>query len=587
MSSYRAPLEDMKFLLEQVFQVDDLWQQLSNTEDLNLDLALAILEEGAKICEQELQPLNRNGDEQGCRIEHGQVITPDGFKEAYQTFTQNGWQSLSGDPAYGGQGMPKMLTALFEEMLYGANCSFALYPALTSGACLALIAHANESLKSKFLPKMYSGEWAGAMDLTEPHCGTDLGLIKTRAEVIEGREQYSITGTKIFITGGDQDLSENIIHLVLAKLPDAPGGTKGISLFLVPKLDVLDDGSLGQPNGVSCGSLEHKMGIKGSSTCVMNFDQAKGYLVGQPHRGLAAMFTMMNYERLSIGLQGVGLGEVSYQNALAYAKERPQGRSARGPKQPDKAADSILVHADVRRMLLTQKALTEAGRCFAIYVASHLDSAKHHLNAAERDRSEHMVALLTPVAKAFFTDRGFDVCVLGQQILGGHGYIREWGLEQFVRDARIAQIYEGTNGIQALDLISRKVLADEGKSFLIFYQEVQEFCQHQDFSHCPEILERLQNTLDRLHQCTEFLLQHHQEDPELPGAASCDYLNLFGLTAYCYMWAKMTISPLADTAQGQDKLATARFFIHKLLPDALSFSQKILTGAQSLVSLDE
>ncbi len=586
MPEYKAPLRDMQFILNDVFHVEKLWQTLTTTQEVTPDLADAILEEGAKICENELLPLNRSGDEEGCQFDNGVVTTPKGFKAAYQTYVENGWQGLGGDTEYGGQGMPKMLTAMFEEMLYSANCSFTLYPALTSGACLAVHAHASEELKTTYLPKMYEGVWAGAMCLTEPHCGTDLGLIRTKAIPAE-EGGYKITGTKIFITGGEQDLSENIIHLVLAKLPDAPAGTRGISLFLVPKIKVNDDGSLGDGNGVSCGSIEHKMGIKASSTCVMNFDDAHGYLIGEPHKGLAAMFTMMNYERLSIGLQGIGLGEISYQNALAYAKERIQGRAATGAQQKDKAADSILVHPDVRRMLLTQKAYNEGARCFAAYTAMQLDVAKGHPDEKERAKAHALVSLLTPVAKAYFTDRGFDVCVLGQQVLGGHGFIREWGQEQYVRDARIAQIYEGTNGIQALDLMGRKVVSNHGELFHQFYEEVSVFADSQDFDPLPSMKHLLKEHLELLKDCTEKVIGKSKEDPNIVGSASCDYLNLFGLTAYTYMWARMISVVEPETEFGQSKIKTAEFFLNKILPEAKAYASKVLAGADSLMAISE
>ena len=459
MPEFNAPLRDMRFVLHEVFNAPKLWARLPALADtVDGDTADAILEEAAKVTGNLIAPLNRSGDEEGASWHAGQVRTPAGFKEAYSTYIQGGWVGLSGNPAYGGMGMPKMLAVQFEEMLYAANSSFALYSALSSGACLAIDAHASEALKQLYLPPMYEGRWAGSMCLTEAHAGTDLGIIRTRAEP-QADGSYRISGSKIFITGGEQDLTENIIHLVLAKLPDAPAGPKGISLFLVPKFMVNADGSLGERNPVTCGSIEHKMGIQASATCVMNFDQAIGYLVGEPNKGLAAMFTMMNYERLGVGIQGLATGERSYQNAIEYARDRLQSRSPTGPQAKDKVADPIIVHPDVRRMLLTMKAANEGGRAFSTYVAMQLDTAKFSEDPDTRKRAESLVALLTPVAKAFLTDLGLETTVHGQQIFGGHGYIREWGQEQLVRDVRITQIYEGTNGIQALDLVGRKILS--------------------------------------------------------------------------------------------------------------------------------
>lgn len=582
MAEYKAPLRDIEFVLKDVFRADELWASMPTTAEVNMELANAIFEEGARICEGELFPINRSGDEEACQYENGEVTTPSGFKEAYQTYSESGWVGLGGDLDYGGQGMPKMLTVMFEEMVYAANTSFALYPALTAGACLSLLNHGTEDLKQTYLPPMYEGRWAGSMCLTEPHCGTDLGIMKTKA-VPAGDGTYSITGTKIFITGGEHDLTENIVHLVLAKLPDAPAGPKGISLFLVPKFMVNDDGSIGDRNAVRCGSIEHKMGIKASATCVMNFDGAKGFLIGQENKGLAAMFTMMNYERLSIGLQGIGLGEVSYQSAKAYALDRIQSRAPSGAVQPDQVADPIIVHPDVRRMLMTQRAYNEGGRAFAAYVGMWLDIAKGAEDEAEKARAQALVALLTPVAKAYFTDRGLDVTILGQQVFGGHGYVREWGMEQFVRDARIAQIYEGTNGIQALDLVGRKVVADSGKAFELFASEVTEFLSaHDDF----EFADELESALNQLKEATQFVLAEAKADPNAIGAASCDYLNLFGLTAYGYMWAKMCVAAAQQEGDFyQTKSKTGQFFFKRLLPESAAYSQKVLAGSGPMMAL--
>jgi alkylation response protein AidB-like acyl-CoA dehydrogenase len=430
MADYKAPLRDMRFVLNEVFEVAKLWAQLpALAETVDAETVEAILEEAGKVTSKTVAPLSRGGDEEGCRWENGAVFTPAGFKDAYKTYAEGGWVGVGGDPTYGGMGMPKAVSAQVEEMINSSGLAFGLYPMLTSGACVSINTHASEELKATYLPNMYSGVWAGSMCLTEPHAGTDLGIIRTKAEP-QADGSYKVSGTKIFITGGEHDLTDNIIHLVLAKLPDAPAGPKGISLFLVPKFMVNADGSLGARNPVTCGSIEHKMGIQASATCVMNFDEAVGYLVGEPNRGLAAMFTMMNYERLGVGIQGLASGERSYQNAIEYARDRLQSRSPTGPKAKDKVADPIIVHPDVRRMLLTMKASNEGGRAFSTYVAMQLDTAKFSEDATARKRADDLVALLTPVAKAFLTDLGLETTVHGQQIFGGHGYIREWGQDR-------------------------------------------------------------------------------------------------------------------------------------------------------------
>ncbi|MFQ6574353.1 acyl-CoA dehydrogenase C-terminal domain-containing protein [Pseudomonas sp. UM16] len=584
MPEFNAPLRDMRFVLHEVFHGPDLWARLPLlAERVDSDTADAILEEAAKITGQLIAPLNRSGDEQGVLFDNGQVRTPDGFAHAWQTYREGGWVGLAGNPEHGGLGMPKMLAVQFEEMLYAANCSFSLYSALSAGCCLALDAHASDDLKATYLPPLYSGEWTGTMCLTEAHAGTDLGIIRTKAEPCADGS-YRISGSKIFITGGEQDLTENIIHLVLAKLPDAPAGPKGISLFLVPKFLVNGDGSLGPRNSAYCGSLEHKMGIKASATCVMNFDAASGFLIGEANRGLAAMFTMMNYERLSIGIQGIGCAEASYQNAARYAQDRLQSRAATGAQARDNVADPIIVHPDVRRMLLTMRALTEGGRAFATYVGQQLDIAKYAENVEERELAQRQVALLTPVAKAFFTDNGLESCVLGQQVFGGHGYIREWGQEQLVRDVRIAQIYEGTNGIQALDLLGRKVVADGGRALAEFTAQIHHFCEG-DTPYRASLL-KATTTLESLSQ---WLCSQASEDANAVGAASVEYLQLFGYVAYAYMWARM--DAVAETKLTQDpafygaKRATAAFFFARLLPRTLSLEANIRAGSTSLFNL--
>ncbi len=566
-----------------------LWQRLPRlAERIDADTADAILEEAAKVTGGLLAPLNRSGDEEGAQWQDGAVRTPAGFREAYATYAEGGWVGLTGNPAHGGMGMPKMLAVQFEEMMYAANASFSLYSTLSAGACLALDAHGSEELKNRYLPNMYAGTWAGSMCLTEPHAGTDLGIIRTKAEP-QADGSYRISGTKIFITGGEQDLTENIIHLVLAKLPDAPAGSRGISLFLVPKFLVGDDGALGARNAVHCGSIEHKMGIKASATCVMNFDGASGWLVGEVNKGLAAMFTMMNYERLSIGIQGIGCAEMSYQSAVAYARERLQSRAPTGPVARDKAADPIIVHPDVRRMLLTMKALTEGGRAFSTYVGQQLDLAKYAEDQEERSQAEALVALLTPVAKAFFTDTGLESCVLGQQVFGGHGYIREWGQEQLVRDVRIAQIYEGTNGIQALDLMGRKVVANGGLFLSIFSREVRAFAAGAN-AELAEFVTPLLTALDLLDNLTQGIVARAGNDPREIGAASVEYLHLFGYTAYAYLWARMAAAALrqreVDPSFHDGKLATARFYFARILPRVHSLAAAVEAGSESLYGLE-
>ncbi|WP_046881047.1 acyl-CoA dehydrogenase C-terminal domain-containing protein [Pseudomonas aeruginosa] len=589
MPEYNAPLRDMRFLLNDVFDAPALWQRLPRlAERIDADTADAILEEAAKVTGGLLAPLNRSGDEEGAQWQDGAVRTPAGFREAYATYAEGGWVGLTGNPAHGGMGMPKMLAVQFEEMMYAANASFSLYSTLSAGACLALDAHGSEELKNRYLPNMYAGTWAGSMCLTEPHCGTDLGIIRTKAEP-QADGSYRISGTKIFISAGEHDLTENIVHLVLAKLPDAPAGTKGISLFLVPKFLVDADGALGARNAVHCGSIEHKMGIKASATCVMNFDGATGWLVGEVNKGLAAMFTMMNYERLGIGIQGIGCAEMSYQSAVAYARERLQSRAPTGPVARDKAADPIIVHPDVRRMLLTMKALTEGGRAFSTYVGQQLDLAKYAEDQEERSQAEALVALLTPVAKAFFTDTGLESCVLGQQVFGGHGYIREWGQEQLVRDVRIAQIYEGTNGIQALDLMGRKVVANGGLFLSIFSREVRAFAAGAN-AELAEFVTPLLTALDLLDNLTQGIVARAGNDPREIGAASVEYLHLFGYTAYAYLWARMAAAALrqreVDPSFHDGKLATARFYFARILPRVHSLAAAVEAGSESLYGLE-
>jgi len=591
MATYKAPLRDMRFVLEDLIGFERI-TSLPGCEEVTDDLIASILEEAGKVCEEVLFPLNRSGDEEGCVLENGVVRTPKGFRQAYRTYIEGGWTAIACDPTYGGQGLPKSVTVWLEEMICSANLSFGMYPGLTHGAYTALHAHGSDELKDRYLPKMVDGTWSGTMCLTEPHCGTDLGLIRTKA-IPRDDGSYRITGTKIFISAGEHDLTENIIHLVLAKLPDAPKGTRGISLFLVPKFLPGADGTPGARNGVSCGSIEHKMGIKASSTCVMNFDDATGWLVGEPHKGMRAMFTMMNEERLSVGVQGLGLAESSYQGAVAYARERLQGRSLKGTKHPDKSADPIIVHPDVRRMLLTQRAYVEGSRALAGWVAYHVDVANRHPDPEARQEADDLVVLMTPVVKALLTDLGFEATNLGVQVFGGHGYIREHGMEQYVRDARIAQIYEGTNGVQALDLVGRKLPANAGRSLRRFFHPVQAYIEAKiEDEAMAEFAVPLAKAFGRLQQATAWVAKEGMRDPDEAGAAAAEYLRLFGLVALGYLWARSAEVALARQDGGEAefykaKLGTARFYMQRLLPQVNALFQSILAGAKSITAFEE
>ena len=584
--TYTAPLADMRFALREVAGLARV-SALPGYEHATDDTIDAVLEEAAKLAGNGLAPLNRDGDKIGAKLENGVVRTAPGFAGIYKEFVAGGWNSLPFDPEFGGQGMPWLLATTVQEMWQAANMGFGLVLLLNQGAIDAIHHHGSPEQRATYLPKMVSCDWTGTMNLTEPHCGTDLGLMRTRAEP-QADGSYKISGTKIFITGGEHDLTENIIHLVLAKLPDAPAGPKGISLFLVPKVMVNDDGSLGEKNALSCGSIEHKMGIKASATCVMNFDGATGWIVDAPNKGLAAMFTMMNYERLGVGIQGLSLGERSYQNAVEYARDRIQSRAPTGPVAKDKAADPIIVHPDVRRMLLTMKALNEGGRAFSSYVAMQLDTAKYSEDATTRKRAEELVALLTPVAKAFLTDMALETTVHGQQIFGGHGFIREWGQEQLIRDCRITQIYEGTNGIQALDLVGRKVVGSGGAFYKHFAEEIKAFTDSADAS-LAEFVNPLKDAIANLELMTSDLLERAKANPNEVGAASVEYLQVFGYTAYAYMWALMARTALAKQDQDEfyvSKLGTARFFFARLLPRIHSLTASVKAGSESLYLLD-
>jgi len=591
MADYRAPRDDMDFVLHDVFNVAADWQQTEELAELmDVETASAILDEAAKVAENLIAPLSREADEQGVSFADGVVTTPDGYKENFRQLAEGGWVGVTANPDFGGMGLPKSLSAQYEEMLCSADIAFSLYSGLTSGAIMALDLHGSDELKSHYLPKMASGEWTGSMCLTEPHAGTDLGIIKTKATPNHD-DSYSITGTKIFITGGEHDLVDNIVHLVLAKLPDAPAGTKGISLFLVPKVLSDSNGNLTEPNSLSCGSIEHKMGIHASATCVMNFDGAKGWLVGEPHRGLPAMFTMMNYERLGVGIQGLGAAERSYQNALEYAKDRTQGRGAKATRNESAEADSILVHGDVRRMLLTMKAMNEGGRAFSTWVGQQLDRAKYASDAQQQQRADAMVALLTPVAKAFLTDTGLESTIHGQQVFGGHGYVREWGQEQLVRDTRIAQIYEGTNGIQALDLLGRKVCGSGGKLLQPFTAEIEDFIEqiapHKEWT---KQRAQLKQALESLNGVSAEVLDKAAADENIINSVAVEYLHLLGYVAYAYLWLRMAVvaeEKQAERAYLATKIKTAKFYYARILPRIHSLVASIKDGSESLYLHDQ
>ncbi len=590
MAVYAPPLDDMRFVMNELLEAEKL-TELPGFEEATPDLVDAVLAEAGRLCEEVLLPLNRSGDEQGCTFENGVVRLPEGFKEAYEAFVQSGWGSLAADPKWGGQGLPALVGAMVKEMACSTNVSLAMLPGLTEGAYHLLERWGSDEQKATYLPKMVAGSWGGTMCLTEPQSGTDLGLIRTKAEPA-GDGTYKVTGTKIFISCGEHDATENIIHLVLAKLPDAPEGIRGISLFLVPKFLVKDGGELGPRNGVACGSIEHKMGIKASPTCVMNFDEAEGYLVGPPHKGMRVMFTMMNDARLAVGMQGLGLAETAYQSAVDYARERLQGRSLKGAQQPDKPADPIIVHPDIRRMLLTMRAYVEGSRALAAWVAMQLDVASRHPDEGTRQEADDLVSLMTPIVKAFITDIGSECAHLGVQVFGGHGYIREWGMEQLIRDARIAQLYEGANGIQALDLVGRKMGQHTGRLLRRFFHPAMAFVEEQMAN--PEMADFVlpfAKALGRLQQATLWVAQQGLRDPEEAGAAASDFLRLFGVTALAFMWARMAAVALPkaaddDTGFYTAKIATARFYMTRVLPQSSSLFATLMAGKKPLMELD-
>ncbi|MFD2236152.1 acyl-CoA dehydrogenase C-terminal domain-containing protein [Aureimonas populi] len=593
MPVYQAPVADTLFVLNDLLRIAR-YDNLPGFSDASADVVEAILGEGGKFASEVFHPLNQIGDREGCkRAEDGSVATPQGFKAAYDQFREAGWGGLSADPAYGGQGLPHVLAASVNEFMSSANMAFAMYPGLTRGAIAAIQQHGSPEQKEAYLPRMIEGSWTGTMNLTEPHCGTDLGLLRTRATP-QADGSYRISGQKIFISAGEHDLSDNIIHLVLARIDGAPEGTKGISLFIVPKFLPDDAGEAGGRNGVSCGAIEEKMGIHGNATCVMNYDEATGYLIGEAHKGLRAMFTMMNEARLGVGIQGLAISEIAYQNAVTYAKDRLQGRALSGPKARDKAADPLIVHPDIRRMLMTMRAVNEAGRALVLYTALKGDLSHLAEDEAARQAADDWMGLLTPVIKGVLTDKGFENAVMAQQVYGGHGYIAEWGMEQFVRDARIAQIYEGANGIQALDLVGRKLGLNGGRAIQAFFAEVGKFAEENrsDEALAP-YTKGIKKGLNDLQQATMWLMQNAMAKPDHAGAASNDYMHLFGLVALGYMWGlsvKAAQEKLAagdgDEAFLKAKLVTGKFFMERLMPETAAHLARISSGADSMMALD-
>ena len=582
MPQFTPPLRDHLFCLYELLGFE-AHAALPGFEAFSRDVVEAVLTQSARFCSDVLYPLNRSADEEGVHFAEGAVATPRGFREAYRQLVEGGWPALTAAPAHGGQGMPHMVNFLFEEMLNGACLSFGLFPGLTRGAYVLLREQGSPEQLARYAPKLASGEWSGSMCLTEAHCGTDLGLLRTQA-VPRGDGSYSLSGTKIFISAGEHDLTPNIIYFVLARLPDAPQGTKGISLFLVPKVMVDEDGMLGARNGVSCGAVEQKMGIHGCPTCVMNFDGATGWLMGAPHQGLKAMFAMMNTERIAVGIHGLAVAEASYQNAVAYARERLQGRSPSGARQAAKPADPIIVHPDVRRMLMTQRALVEGCRMLALWTAQALDVSERHEDVSVRQEADALVQLMTPVVKAFLTDCGSEVANIGVQVLGGHGFIRANGQEQYVRDVRVAQLYEGTNGVQAMDLLSRKVL--HLGLFESFARPVKALLAVEDDA-LAEFTAPLAAAFDHLEDATRLIRE--RTEPEEAGAAAVDYLRLFAFTALAYLWARaaQVSLPRSHDDFHRAKLATARFFMQRILPNAAALHAKIVAGAAPVMELDE
>jgi alkylation response protein AidB-like acyl-CoA dehydrogenase len=593
MPQYTPPLRDMQFVMHEVLNVVDELKMLPAHADIDADTINAVLEEGGKFASQVLAPLNQTGDAEGCVLDKTthEVKAPKGFKEAYAKYVEGGWPSLSCDPAYGGQGLPHIVNQSFYEMLNSSNQAWTMYPGLSHGAYEALHAHGSDAQKALYLPKLTSGQWTGTMCLTEPHCGTDLGLLRSKAEV-QADGTYRISGEKIFISAGEHDMAENIVHLVLARLPDAPAGSKGISLFVVPKFNVNADGTLGSRNGIYCGGLEHKMGIHGNATAQIVLDGAIGTLVGQQNKGLAAMFVMMNAARLGVGMQSLGLTEVAYQNAVAYAKERIQMRALSGPKNPDKPADTIIVHPDVRKMLLTARAYAEGGRALAMWTTLMIDKELASDDADERADCADLVALITPIVKAFLTDNAWIATSHCMQVFGGHGYIKQSGMEQFVRDARINMIYEGTNTIQSLDLLGRKVLADNGKKLKKFGKLVSDFIEEEGTNEAmQEFVNPLADIGDKVTKLTTELGMKAFGNADEVGAAAVDYLRVCGHLVFAYFWARMAKVALAKVSGGDPfykaKLATARFYYAKLLPETAGLIRSARAGLAPLMEMEE
>ncbi|MCR8922550.1 acyl-CoA dehydrogenase C-terminal domain-containing protein [Dasania sp. GY-MA-18] len=588
MSHYQAPLRDIAFVQQELLQVEQYFQATDCWQEMNAELMDAVLNESAKFCEEVLAPLNAVGDSEGCQWYDGEVTTPTGFKEAYKQYVEGGWPALEGDEAFGGQAFPKSIAIAVTEMSGTANWAWSMYPGLSHGACHTISHHGSEEQKQQFMPKLVDGSWTGTMCLTESHCGSDLGMLRTKAEP-NGDGSYAISGTKIFISSGEHDMAENIIHIVLARLPGAPKGTKGISLFIVPKFLVASDGKLGERNALSCGSLEHKMGIHGNATCVMNFDGATGYLIGEENRGLNAMFTFMNTARIGTAAQGLAHAEWAYQNSLAYARDRTQMRALSGPKAPDKEADPIIVHADVRRMLMTQKVFAEGARMLVYWVAQLSDQTVQPAGS-DADKAEELLSLLTPIAKAFATETGFEAANLGLQIFGGHGYIKEWGMEQNVRDSRISMLYEGTTGIQSLDLLGRKILLKAGEPLKLLITEMSAFCKEQgDNPEMAQFIAPLENLLKAWGDNTMKIGMAAMQNQDEVNAACVDYLMYSGYITYAYLWAKAAAVAQQKLNDSDDdfyrnKVYSAQFYFQRILPRTASLEQTMMSGVNNLIS---